>query len=64
MEVAWCRYVHCVATPDEKPPSDRLRGTLSGDEPWTRTTIRLTREDLQNMMDLIDGKPVKGYLER
>lgn len=53
----------CTVTPEERPPSDRLRGTASGEEPWTRTVIRLSRGDLCKMIDLIDGKPVRGYLD-
>jgi hypothetical protein len=48
----------------EQPPSERLRGTISGEEPWTRTVLRLTRDDLQAMLDLLDGKPVKGVHDR
>jgi hypothetical protein len=54
----------CTVHKIEQPPSARLRGTVSGEEPWTRTTIRLTREDLQTMLDLLDGKPVKGFHDR
>lgn len=48
----------------EQPPSERLRGTISGKEPWTRTVIRLTRDDLQAMLDLLDDKPVRGFHDR
>lgn len=51
----------CNVSPEEKPPSERLRGVVSGDEPWTRATIRLSRDNLQAMLDMIDGKPVKGF---
>ena len=51
----------CTVCKVEQPPSKQLRGTVSGEEPWTRTIIRLTREDLQTMLDLLDGKPVKGF---
>lgn len=53
----------CMVLADEAPPTERLRATVSGTEPWTRTTIRLTRKDLLNMLDLIDGKPVKGFFD-
>jgi hypothetical protein len=51
----------CTVHEIEQPPSERLRGTTSGKKPWTRTVIRLTRNDLQSMMDMLDGKPVKDY---
>lgn len=54
----------CTVFAEEQPPRERLRGTVSGDEPWTRTVIRLSREDLQDMMDLLDGKPVNGWHDR
>lgn len=54
----------CTVHEIEQPPSERLRGTISGEEPWTRTVIRLTRDDLQAMLDLLDGKPVKGFHDR
>jgi len=40
------------------------RGAVHGEYPWTRATIRLSREDLVRMLDLIDGKPVKGFNDR
>jgi len=54
----------CTVHDDEQPPSERLRGTMSGKDPWTRATIRLTRDDLIKMLDLADGKAVKGCLDR
>lgn len=54
----------CSVQKIEQPPSKELRGTVSGDEPWTRAVIRLTREELQSMLDLLDGKPVKGFFDR
>lgn len=51
----------CTVRPEEAPPSAPLRGAVSGEYPWTRAIIRLGREDLQAMMDLLDGKPVKDY---
>jgi hypothetical protein len=51
----------CTVHEIAQPPSERLRGTISGEEPWTRTVIRLTREDLQAMLDLLDGKTVRGF---
>jgi len=54
----------CTVHEIEQPPSERLRGTISGKEPWTRTVIRLKRDDLQAMLDLLDGKPVKGFHDR
>lgn len=51
----------CTVHELEQPPSGPLRAMVSGDEPWTRSVIRLTRSDLQKMLDLLDGKPVKGF---
>ena len=51
----------CTVHEIEQPPSVRLRGTVSGDKPWTRTVIRLTRDDVHAMLDLMDGKTVKGF---
>lgn len=51
----------CTARPEETAPTERLRGTVHGDYPWTRATVRLTREHLQAMLDLMDGKPVKDF---
>lgn len=54
----------CTTTPIEAPPTERLRGTINGEHPWERATLRLTREDLQKMLDLIDGKSIKGFHDR
>lgn len=54
----------CTVHKIEQPPGEPLRGTVSGDDPWTRAIIRLTREDLQAMLDLLDGKPVRGFHDR
>jgi hypothetical protein len=54
----------CTVTPIEAPPTERLRATVSGEHLWERATIRLTREDLQKMLDLIDGKSIGGFHDR
>jgi hypothetical protein len=54
----------CTVHEIEQPPGERLRGMSSGEAPWTRTVIRLTRDDLQTMLDLLDDKPVKGFHDR
>ena len=51
----------CTVKAIEGPPSAGLRAAVSGDEPWTRATIRLTREDLVKMLDLIDGKAIEDW---
>jgi hypothetical protein len=48
----------CTVHPEEKPPSDRLRAVVSGEDPWARAVIRLSRADLLKMLDLVDGKPI------
>ena len=39
----------CTVHDLELPPSERLRGAVSGEKPWTRATIRLTRRDLEKI---------------
>lgn len=34
---------------------------ITGEYPWQRATLRLSREDLQAMLDLLDDKPVADY---
>jgi hypothetical protein len=34
----------CAVHKIEQPPSERLRGTISGDEPWTRTIEMTCRQ--------------------
>jgi hypothetical protein len=56
-----CRMVQvrslCTFHEIEQPPGERLRGSTSGKKPWTRTVIRLTRDNLQAMLNLLDDKP-------
>ncbi len=40
------------------------RGATFGQGARTRAVIRLSRDDLQAMLDLYDGKPVKDYNDR
>ena len=40
---------------------ETLLCTIKGAYPRQRASIRLSREDLQTMLDLIDGKPVTDY---
>lgn len=42
----------------------QVRSLCLGDDPWQQAMIRLTREDLRKMLDMIDGKPVRGCLDR
>lgn len=51
----------CTVKPVETTPSAPLRAAVSGDDPWTRATIRLTRADLVKMLDLVDGKPIEDW---
>jgi hypothetical protein len=51
----------CTVHPEETDPSSSLRGAVSGEAPWERATIRLTRSDLLKMLDLIDGKPIEDF---
>ncbi len=54
----------CTVHPEETPPSARLRGTVSGNHPWTRAVIRLSRDDLRAMLDLAEGRPVTDWRAR
>lgn len=54
----------CTVHDVETVPGERIRGTVSGEHPWTRSVVRLTREDLQAMMDLLDGRPVRAWNDR
>lgn len=51
----------CTVHAEDTLPTGGPRAIVSGREPWTRCVIRLTRTDLQAMVDLLDGKPVKGF---
>lgn len=36
---------------------------VTGKGAWTKASIRLSREDLQKMIDMLDGKEVKGFFD-
>lgn len=52
--------------PPDRPDGDQYKlvqvvsvvETVDGERPWQRATVLLARENLQAMLDLLDGKPV------
>ena len=57
-----------LITFDDSPPLVELQtylvAEIKGEPPWQHVRVRLDRDEIQAMLDMIDGKHVKGFFNK